>query len=298
MNDPDFLDQIYAGAGRRREKYSTTLDINQVTGSIITTKDHNLHRRRRAALNPFFSKQNVRRLEPIIQRAVVGLLGRMEGWAKTSVPAPMNTAYQATTKDIIHEYVFGKTSRPNFIEVEDMNKDFFTILKPRASMHMGAYFPWMNTLMMSIPQSVVIWLDPNVAKILNYIEVGSILDVALVMTDSLIQELETQIQAIQSGVSKGDQEATIFHGILDSNMPDNEKSTKRLKEEAFVLVGAGTDTTASTLGALTYELLTNPRILSKLKAELKEAIPDPSELASIARLEGLPYLVSYASLAD
>lgn len=74
-------------------------------------------------------------------------------------------------------------------------------------------------------------------------------------------------------------------------MPESEKKTERLKEEAYVIVIAGTDTTATTLGALTYHLLANPRILNKLKTELETAMPDPNEPPTLA-LETLPYLVS------
>ncbi len=74
-------------------------------------------------------------------------------------------------------------------------------------------------------------------------------------------------------------------------MPEHEKSTARLREEAYVLVVAGTESTAGTLAAITYQLLSNPEILGKLKAELEIAMPDPNELPVSSKLEGLPYLV-------
>ena len=35
---------------------------------------------------------------------------------------------------------------------------------------------------------------------------------------------------------------TVFHGILNSNLPEAEKTTARLKQDAKVLVHAGQDT--------------------------------------------------------
>lgn len=43
---------------------------------------------------------------------------------------------------------------------------------------------------------------------------------------------------------------------------------------------------------MTYHLLTNPSVLSKLKAELSAAIPDPSISLPLPALEQLPYLTA------
>lgn len=45
-----------------------------------------------------------------------------------------------------------------------------------------------------------------------------------------------------------------------------------------------------TLSAITCELLTNPEILKKLKAELSLAIPDPNTTPTCAQVDNLPYL--------
>lgn len=74
-------------------------------------------------------------------------------------------------------------------------------------------------------------------------------------------------------------------------MPESEKSGVRLREEAYVLVVAGAETTAGTLAAITYQLLSKPAMLKKLKAELETAMPDPNERPVTSKLEGLPYLV-------
>lgn len=81
--------------------------------------------------------------------------------------------------------------------------------------------------------------------------------------------------------------------MLASDMPDSEKSGERLREEAYVLVVAGAETTAGTLAAITYQLLSNPAMFRKLKAELETAMPDPDEHPVASKLEGLPYLVRF-----
>ena len=46
---------------------------------------------------------------------------------------------------------------------------------------------------------------------------------------------------------------------------------------------------------LTFHLLSNPAILSKLRAELKQALPDVNALPSIKDMEQLPYLSAVIS---
>jgi cytochrome P450 len=45
----------------------------------LSTIDHNKHRERRAALNPFFSTANVRRLQPLIEEKVNLFVERLRG---------------------------------------------------------------------------------------------------------------------------------------------------------------------------------------------------------------------------
>jgi cytochrome P450 len=52
---------------------------------------------RRAALNPFFSKQKVRALQPKIETVVENLLARFEEFAVTKKPLPMSDAFAALT---------------------------------------------------------------------------------------------------------------------------------------------------------------------------------------------------------
>ena len=84
----------------------------------------------------------------------------------------------------------------------------------------------------------------------------------------------------------------IFHEILQSNLPESDKTVSHLRDESLTLVGAGTITSAWILSVATYHLISNPRILFKLKSELKSAIPKADTSVPIAVLEKLPYLVA------
>lgn len=110
------------------------------------------------------------------------------------------------------------------------------------------------------------------------------------------QALTKKIDAVKEAHrtnTEGGMAPTIFHGLISNpNLPESEKVTDRLLDEARVLIGAGTDTTANTLAALTYHILANPEVLKRLKAELAEAMPDAEAMPELARLETLPYLTA------
>ena len=106
----------------------------------------------------------------------------------------------------------------------------------------------------------------------------------------------TRIIDITKGriVEEGRLPRTIFESLLDSNLPEKEKSFDRLWQESLLVVGAGADTTANVCAQLTFHLLSNPDKLAILKKELEEAIPDPYEPVKLTVVEHLPYLVRHS----
>ena len=170
INDPLYIDKIYTRAsGPRREKYKTTLNAIQAEGSGLGTRDHDLHRRRRTVLNPYFSMQNVRRLEPVIQETFRNLLRRMEVWAKLGTPVPLNMAFKATTKDIIAAYALGQVEK--CLDMEDLNAPFFDSIAPVRANHLGTYLYYVSRALQSMPPSLIIKLVPRVTKFVLFMQV-------------------------------------------------------------------------------------------------------------------------------
>lgn len=130
VNDPACIETIYSASPKhRRERHATVLNMMEAQGSVLATKDHAQHRRRRAVLNPYFSPANVRRLEPVINETLSDLLHRMEGWAREGRPVHMNNAYRAATKDIIQAYAFGGGQK--CLDMDDCNAAFFDVMIPQ-----------------------------------------------------------------------------------------------------------------------------------------------------------------------
>ena len=58
-----------------------------------------------------------------------------------------------------------------------------------------------------------------------------------------VQGFVDQIDEIRSSEPLMEKKVTVFHGILNSDLPEMEKTNKRLRQEAQLLVQAGQDTT-------------------------------------------------------
>lgn len=82
---------------------------------------------------------------------------------------------------------------------------------------------------------------------------------------------------------------TVFHGMLQSDLPASELTPDRLRAVGEVLVAAGTLTTAHYLTSTVYSILTNPSVFQRLSEELKQAMPDSAVLPSFNDLIQLPY---------
>lgn len=70
-------------------------------GSHFLAKSHDLHRRRRKPLEPFFSRQGIKRLEPMLADLVRCLAGRLDALKGTHSVVRLDHAFFAFTGDVI-----------------------------------------------------------------------------------------------------------------------------------------------------------------------------------------------------
>ena len=100
------------------------------------------------------------------------------------------------------------------------------------------------------------------------------------------------IKAEPKSADGKDANKTIFHAVLQSDLPDYAKTTIRLEHEAQTVIGGGIVTTAWASTQSVFYILSNSDVRSRLLSELREAIPDMSAPDAFAfeKLERLPYL--------
>lgn len=277
VNDPEFIPELYPSGGRKRDKYRRAMQLFGFTEAAISTVEHDLHRVRRGAMSRMFSKDSVRRLEPIMQTNLNKLFKRFQELKESGEPVNLLHVYSAFTNDLITEYAFGISY--NWLDAPKFNRFFFDFI---TSFHeMGAManmFSWYMPLVNSLPDSFVKKINPGYADFLTFKE-----------------DLQKQIDGVLQRHREGKDNHTVFDEILDSNLPEFEKRPERLLEDAQNIAIAGTETTAWSLSVIEYHLLNNPSILRKLKSELEVAMPDLSAPVYIKEVEQLPYLTALIS---
>jgi len=278
VNDPDFYDELYAGGSRRRDKFAYHARQFGSGDSAFGTVSHELHRIRRAPLNKFFSKASIIRLEPLIQSVVNRLCDRLHQYQKAGKAAEISSAYACLSNDVITNYAFAQSH--DFVgRSTDFRTDVHEALSHSgAAIRISKQIPWMTPMFQIIPRSIMRLFSRPMAGLLDYND-----------------ELASQIQPILNGTPTKIKPAcsnhlTIFHEIMNSDLPPSEVKLDRLKQEAFSVLGAGTETTAWTLSVTTYYILANPAIHNRMKEELRPVFQKAGGRPSWTQLEQLPYL--------
>jgi cytochrome P450 len=126
INDPSFLPELMPAGGRRRNKYSRLIQLFGFSQAAGATADHDLHRVRRAAMSKMFSKESVRKLEPIMRRNFNKLLVRLEEFQKDGKEISLLPMFGAYTNDVISEYAYGFSL--NWVQAPRFNQTFFDMV--------------------------------------------------------------------------------------------------------------------------------------------------------------------------
>ncbi|MCJ1432263.1 hypothetical protein MMC27_001619 [Xylographa pallens] len=279
INDPEFYDEIYVGPTKgKTDKWFWSARMFGIKHSSLTTLPHDLHRGRRAAYAQYFSKQNIRRLEPVIRSRVEKLCSRFKEAQKGGEPVNVRNAYSALTTDIISDYCFGSSfdllGRADFAP-----EHYEAMISTTLPSHAFKQFGWLFPLLDSFPLWLTRLLNPGIYLVLQN----------RILYSKQIIDLKAQRRHNPKTVDAA-APRTIFEAMLDSSLPASEKSVERLTHEAQVFVPAGTLTTAHMLIHTTYEILDNKLVLGKLMEELQAASSGVSSHFTLNTLEHLPYL--------
>lgn len=169
--DPDYYDTVYTGASRVTDKYPPSASRFGNTASFFSTVDHYEHRRLRAPISPFFSKQSILKFSDDILNVVDDLLERLRGCADKGKLVDLRDAYVATTADIITEYSFCK--KKNALQHEDFMPMLFKGAIQSAEMtHVFFQMPWVLPMMNLFPGWLVKIMSPGVGFVMDWLAVS------------------------------------------------------------------------------------------------------------------------------
>ncbi len=128
--------------------------------SIVSTPEHDMHRRRRNGLNSFFSIASVRRMEPIIHENIKKMLQRLELAKERGANVQVHRVFKACASDIITTYALN--SSLNFLDMDDYGQAWFDSTDIFFYFtHIFAVFPWFVRLVQFAPSFIVESVVPS-----------------------------------------------------------------------------------------------------------------------------------------
>ncbi|KAE8368484.1 cytochrome P450 [Aspergillus caelatus] len=265
IHDPDFYNEIYVTESKRRTShYDAFAQGIELDGSHILTVDHNLHRKRRKPLEPFFSRAGIVRLEPVLVEMARKLESRLR-------------------HDIIRRVCFGKDDDVGglFMDQPDFLSDWYNMIHSILKyVPVFSGFPLLAKIASYIPEFILLKAFPQ-GQSLNRQENVALQRITYVMSSKKTAQLKDTRRDV-----------SLFHHIVESDMPESERPPKRLVQEAKILLAAGTVvTTTHTIAFASYYILARLEIKAKLEAELRDVMDGwPEKVPTFRELERLQYL--------
>ncbi|KAL7777998.1 hypothetical protein CFE70_004672 [Pyrenophora teres f. teres 0-1] len=133
-----------------------------------------------------------------------------------------------------------------------------------------------------LPARVLTWLDPNLIAYLQF--------------DSYLTQLSQDALDKNRKASLSEKPRTLFDALANPEIPVQERTLERMKNESAVVLLAGLDTTARFLMVMTAYLVEFPDVLAKLREEMRGLEEKGVEKPSWTQLEGLPYLTTIVGI--
>ncbi|KAI1459188.1 cytochrome protein [Annulohypoxylon moriforme] len=286
IDDADYFSTIYTtreGFDRpeyMRWRFSTPY-------ALISTPDHHTHKLRRKVQDPFFAKGRIAKLAPLMwDRAnkMCRILSR-EYTGKGRI-VRLDDMFACLIADVITQYSFDKNY--SWLDMDGFESPFLQAVSGfKRITHQATYFPWLARVLISIPDPIVRFIQPSRSTILDFSD-----DLREMVCGAQRDVEAEKAKGISLNTDHVERDKTIFHGILRSGLPEEELRVEPLKDHAASLLAGGLGTTAWTLSIASYYIINDRDIMSKLRAELEAAMPDPDMSLSVEELGRLPYLMA------
>lgn len=233
VNDPAFYDQLYRQDGRWN-KDAWAYDAFSAKGPTICTPDHDLHKARRQALAPFFSKAKIVSRQELIYRNVSRLCERIAKFAQSEQLLNLGAATSAFTRDVATEFLLGRTY--NNLEQEDFNIGVTHFAQDSGHVwRMTKHVRWFGPTMRKVPMS---WnmksADESMKNFMRFLQAScaalphTIIDLCNIFLTTELQRSQHDTKELMIAADSPNPDdknpRTMVHEILESKLPVEEKS--------------------------------------------------------------------------
>ncbi|RLL99169.1 hypothetical protein CFD26_106052 [Aspergillus turcosus] len=275
--DPENLDKIYF-YGSRFGKSASFYGGFGIDNATFTTPSHDLHRLKRAALNPFFSRKMVLELEDVVQEKAKKLVTRMQLALESAGYIDLHHGFRGISIDVITDYAFDDCY--GCLDKENFGAELFNMIREMGpAFWFFQQFPFIRDLAIQTPFWLAKLMSKSLTRLMLYRE-GT----------------RNQILRVKEAVERGDKVSrkTVFHQLLRPDAAEGYKvpTIEELNDDAYVFIVAAADTTGNAMAIAAYNVVSNPEIYERLTAELRGKFPDPEAKMDFVTLEKLPYLTA------
>ncbi|KAA8647482.1 cytochrome P450 [Aspergillus tanneri] len=236
------------------------------TPTSIANADREEHGLLRRQLSHGFSERAMRAQEPLITQYVDLLIRRLhEKCAAGTEPLDMVSWYNFTTFDIIGDLAFGK---------------------PFGSLENSVYHPFIPLLLESAKAGTLMLslsFFPFLKKIFLALVPKSVVKAFQEHRDVSVAKLRERMQA-------GNERDDLIEGLLRKK-DELDLDMDRLQANGTILLIGGSETTATLLSGITYLLLQNPKVLTRLTDEVRTTFQNEQEI-NIDSVNGLTYMLA------
>ncbi|KAK3986107.1 cytochrome P450 [Cladorrhinum sp. PSN332] len=222
------------------------------------------HRRFRRLFAPAFSDRALKAQEPLFQRHVDLLVSRLNEATEAGREVNMVELYQFTTFDIMGDLTFGQ---------------------PLGLLENNKYSPWVQAVFDSI----------RAIPIAQFIQHYSLLNALFnLMEPKAIRDMKYNhfrhsADRVDQRLARGSDEPDIWSMVL-SAQGDQKLTLDEMYCHADVFMLAGSETTGTTLSAVTYLLLTRPDALARLTEEIRSKYKTKADAITMESLASMRYL--------
>ncbi|KAI0899452.1 cytochrome P450 [Annulohypoxylon nitens] len=278
--DFNFVDEIYAAGGRKRNKSEHQCRGSPFALSGFMTKDHDHHRLRRAPLVKFFSKPQIIQYESHIRGYAQRLCEKLLAEVGAGKPFTVQEAYSCFTSDVISDYCYGRSF--GFLDrdgwLPNYRKPLYSLLD---ATFVCRFYPIFKHAFLAMTW-VMDYLPEGIGLMIRTLKVD--------IPERVRQSKENADVVVAGKKLPNGVKGNIFNELLESDLPPAEKTSERLVGDAITIMSGGTETGSWTLSVITFFLLSQPETFARLADELRSIVPDPLNLPSWTELERLPYL--------
>ena len=232
--------------------------------SLINTPDPAAHARMLGLLNGAFTDKALHNQEHIIQSYVDLLISRLHEKASSSVSINMVDWLNYTTFDIIGDLAFGE---------------------PFDCLRNSVYHPWVSMIF----ESLRMYSLAAAARYYPIVETALMMLIPKSVKQRVQAHHELCVARTHRQLNMEKQRYDFMAPILESNKDMDKMSLSEIESTFSMLIIAGSETTATALSGITYQLTQNPLVMQTLVSEIRGIFQEERHI-TVHSVRALPYL--------